>query len=140
MSRDICLRCLETSQNGGGGIRTLVGGKPPETVFETAAFNRSATPPGRSTDRLLAGASSSKDQAPDRRSGGLSPCPKERAKKFAALLRKQPARDGGAVIERGNVQDVDDAPARARLRIARTEHDARDAREHDRARAHRAWL
>jgi hypothetical protein len=32
--------------NGGGGIRTLVGGKPPETVFETAAFNRSATPPG----------------------------------------------------------------------------------------------
>src|SRR5437588_5740917 len=22
MSRDICLRCLETSQNGGGGIRT----------------------------------------------------------------------------------------------------------------------
>jgi hypothetical protein len=31
--------------NGGGGIRTLVGGKSPETVFETAAFNRSATPP-----------------------------------------------------------------------------------------------
>jgi hypothetical protein len=30
---------LQTSQiyskNGGGGIRTLVGGKPPETVFET---------------------------------------------------------------------------------------------------------
>ncbi len=33
--------------NGGGGIRTLVGGISPETVFETAAFNRSATPPGR---------------------------------------------------------------------------------------------
>jgi len=32
--------------SGGGGIRTLVGGEPPETVFETAAFNRSATPPG----------------------------------------------------------------------------------------------
>ena len=32
--------------NGGGGIRTLVGGNSPETVFETAAFNRSATPPG----------------------------------------------------------------------------------------------
>src|SRR2546428_11129579 len=46
MSRDICLRCPETSQNGGGGIRTLVRGKPPETVCETAAFNRSATPPG----------------------------------------------------------------------------------------------
>src|SRR5262245_9253418 len=38
--------CLTTPQNGGGGIRTLVRGKPPETVFETAAFNRSATPPG----------------------------------------------------------------------------------------------
>jgi len=24
--------------NGGGGIRTLVGGKPPETVFETVNF------------------------------------------------------------------------------------------------------
>ncbi len=47
MSRDMCPRCPDTSQNGGGGIRTLVGGKPPETVFETAAFNRSATPPGR---------------------------------------------------------------------------------------------
>src|SRR5438445_8969569 len=33
------------SNNGGGGIRTLVGAKRPETVFETAAFNRSATPP-----------------------------------------------------------------------------------------------
>jgi steroid delta-isomerase-like uncharacterized protein len=31
--------------SGGGGIRTLVGPKWPETVFETAAFNRSATPP-----------------------------------------------------------------------------------------------
>jgi hypothetical protein len=33
---------LQTSQiwlyNGGGGIRTLVGGISPETVFETAAF------------------------------------------------------------------------------------------------------
>jgi SAM-dependent methyltransferase len=31
--------------SGGGGIRTLVGPKWPETVFETAAFNHSATPP-----------------------------------------------------------------------------------------------
>jgi hypothetical protein len=38
-------------KNGGGGIRTLVGGISPETVFETAAFNRSATPPG-SASRL----------------------------------------------------------------------------------------
>ncbi len=30
---------------GGGGIRTLVTGIAGETVFETAAFNRSATPP-----------------------------------------------------------------------------------------------
>jgi hypothetical protein len=32
-------------ESGGGGIRTLVGPKWPETVFETAAFNHSATPP-----------------------------------------------------------------------------------------------
>jgi hypothetical protein len=37
MSRDISLRCLETSQNRGGGIRTLDGGKPPITVFEAVA-------------------------------------------------------------------------------------------------------
>ena len=30
---------------GGGGIRTLVTGVSGETVFETAAFNHSATPP-----------------------------------------------------------------------------------------------
>ena len=30
---------------GGGGIRTLVTGVTGETVFETAAFNHSATPP-----------------------------------------------------------------------------------------------
>ncbi|MEC4184522.1 hypothetical protein VJ918_06835, partial [Adlercreutzia sp. R21] len=29
----------------GGGIRTLVTGVTGETVFETAAFNHSATPP-----------------------------------------------------------------------------------------------
>jgi hypothetical protein len=38
MSRDML--------DGGGGIRTLVGGISPEMVFETTAFNRSATPPG----------------------------------------------------------------------------------------------
>jgi hypothetical protein len=37
---------LALDEDGGGGIRTLVGGISPETVFETAAFNRSATPPG----------------------------------------------------------------------------------------------
>jgi hypothetical protein len=36
----------KSGENGGGGIRTLVGPIRPETVFETAAFNRSATPPG----------------------------------------------------------------------------------------------
>jgi hypothetical protein len=41
------------SASGGGGIRTLDGRKPPITVFETAAFNHSATPPGggRNTSR-----------------------------------------------------------------------------------------
>src|SRR3954449_5330160 len=35
--------------SGGGGIRTLVRGLTPETVFETAAFNHSATPPKEAT-------------------------------------------------------------------------------------------
>lgn len=35
--------CFKTG--GGGGIRTLVTGVAGETVFETAAFNHSATPP-----------------------------------------------------------------------------------------------
>jgi hypothetical protein len=40
----MCPGCPDTSQNGGGGIRTLVRGKPPETVFETAAELRVALP------------------------------------------------------------------------------------------------
>lgn len=39
------------ANGGGGGIRTLVGGLTPEMVFETTAFNRSATPP-RAPSRL----------------------------------------------------------------------------------------
>ena len=35
MSRHTCPGCPDTSHNGGGGIRTLVGGISPETVFET---------------------------------------------------------------------------------------------------------
>ena len=36
--RRIACKCTEnSSNNGGGGIRTLVRGKPPETVFEYAA-------------------------------------------------------------------------------------------------------
>jgi transposase InsO family protein len=40
-------RMSRDTTDGGGGIRTLVGGLTPEMVFETTAFNRSATPPGR---------------------------------------------------------------------------------------------
>ena len=36
---------IGTENGGGGGIRTLVTGSTGETVFETAAFNHSATPP-----------------------------------------------------------------------------------------------
>jgi len=31
-------------KNGGGGIRTLVGGKPPETVFETVSSETTTRP------------------------------------------------------------------------------------------------
>ncbi len=47
ISRDTRPGCPETSQNGRGGIRTPVRGLTPETVFETAAFNHSATLPKR---------------------------------------------------------------------------------------------
>src|SRR6478752_5544559 len=40
------LRAAAELWSGGGGIRTRDGRKPPITVFETAAFNHSATPPG----------------------------------------------------------------------------------------------
>jgi hypothetical protein len=35
MSRHTRPACPDTSHNGGGAIRTLVGGISPETVFET---------------------------------------------------------------------------------------------------------
>jgi hypothetical protein len=38
--------CHFSLVSGGGGIRTLEGPRWPLTVFKTAAFNRSATPPG----------------------------------------------------------------------------------------------
>jgi hypothetical protein len=50
----------KTLTNGGGGIRTREGFRPP--VFKTGALNRSATPPGR------VGARGGKD---DRVGGGL---------------------------------------------------------------------
>ncbi len=40
---------LSAVWSGGGGIRTLGTGGPGSTVFKTVAFNRSATPPGRTT-------------------------------------------------------------------------------------------
>jgi hypothetical protein len=38
--------CHFSLGNGGGGIRTLEGPGRPLAVFKTAAFDRSATPPG----------------------------------------------------------------------------------------------
>jgi hypothetical protein len=48
ISRDICLRCPDTQQNGRGGIRTPETRFARLTVFKTAAFNRSATLPSAS--------------------------------------------------------------------------------------------
>ena len=41
MSRDICLRCRDTSHSGGGGIRTL------ETPFDVCRFSRSGLRRGK---------------------------------------------------------------------------------------------
>src|SRR5689334_23312346 len=53
---NLALRLQSRPTSGGGGIRTLGGRVTPTTVFETAPFNHSGTPPGRwlkATDRLI---------------------------------------------------------------------------------------
>ena len=55
MSCDICLRCLETSQSGEGGIRTLERGQPPLRDFQSRPFNRSGTSPVTPSRPLHAG-------------------------------------------------------------------------------------
>src|SRR5438552_624845 len=59
MSRHMCPGCPDTSQRRGRGIRTLVGGKPPETVFETSAAQAVSSGfqrPQSATDRTGRGA------------------------------------------------------------------------------------
>ena len=68
-SPETCVRDVPRhNKSGRGGIRTPVGGKPPETVFETAAFNRSATLP-RIKLHVTGDAWNSGTAAPGRRSG-----------------------------------------------------------------------
>jgi predicted enzyme related to lactoylglutathione lyase len=66
--------------------------------------------------------------------------PEEVGQQGRALLRQQASRHGGAVVEPRLRKDVEDRAGRTRLRVGRAEDDARHAREHDRAGAHRARL
>ena len=78
------------------------------------------------------------------RQAGARPAPRRAAKKSrsspAHSPASTPARDLGPVVEARLGEHVDHAARGARLRVGRAVDDARDAREDDRARAHRARL
>src|SRR5580704_14277355 len=58
----------------------------------------------------------------------------------AALFQPHAGKDFAAMIQRGKLQKIHRTACRTRLRITRTEYDARQPRVDDRARAHRTWL
>src|ERR1700720_1607888 len=64
----------------------------------------------------------------------------EAAQQLAACWRQQAPGDLRSVIQAGLSEHVEHTSAGAGLRIASAVYDARRARQHDRARAHRAWL
>src|SRR5215207_9773030 len=90
-------------EGGGGGIRTLGAGVAHTTVFETARFSHSRTPP----------------RAPRARPERLATRREERPQQVGALRREQPAGDGRAVVEPRLGEDVEDAAGRAGLGIGR---------------------
>ena len=117
---------LPSQGSGGGGIRTLDGPNRPITVFETAAFNRSATPP---------------DDAPRVASGRRQRRAAKNATSGAAhSSASSPPSTSGRWLRRGSASTSSTLPAAPALGSGGAVDDARDAREHDRARAHRARL
>src|SRR5579862_5201049 len=84
--------------------------KPPIPVFETGAFNRSATSPA--SERLAAG----REEAPQ---------------EVGAFLGQEPGLDLRAMVQLGHVEHVEHAAGGAGLWIGGAEHDSREAREHD---------
>jgi hypothetical protein len=81
-------------RDGGGEIRTLVGGETPKMVFETTAFNRSATPPGRRPQGYRSASSSAKRPGQAGR-GDFSRCA-DRGRRRAGRLPR-PRRRGAGV-------------------------------------------
>ena len=88
----------QAGRGGGGGIRTLGAGVTHTTVFETARFNHSRTPP----------------RAPRARRDRLATRREERAQQGRALVREQASGDLRAVVEPRLGEDVEDAAGRAR--------------------------
>ena len=107
--------------SGGGGIRTLGTGVTGTTVFETARFNHSRTPP-RAVWRVAQRAPRGEEVGQQRR----------------AFRRQHAALDGGAVVEARLREHVEHAARRPRLRVGGpVDHAAARARARSRPRTWR---
>ena len=107
----------------------------PLPVFETGAFNRSATSPGAADNKL-----EHRRAGPRRASGCQRREAKNARSRSAHSSASRPDCDLGAVVEPRLGQHVEHAAGGARLGVGGAEHDARDPGEHDRPGAHRARL
>src|SRR4051794_33631193 len=99
--------------SGGGGIRTLGSGVTTTTVFETAPFNHSGTPPGRPGRVAEAG-----------RPGPLAPGAEEVEQEGGAVRRQHAAGHVRPVVQARLGEDVEDASRGARLRVGGAVDDA----------------
>ena len=97
--------------SGGGGIRTLGAGVTHTTVFETARFNHSRTPPGT---RVREGSDQRRRAA------------KKSTSSAAHSGRQHAAGDGRAVVEARLGEDVEDRAGGAGLRVGGAVDDVRD--------------
>src|SRR5687768_2689130 len=93
-----------TAGGGGGGIRTHGTGVTGTTVFETARFNHSRTPPDATS------------QGSARRSAAG---PEERPQELGGFLGQEPSGDLGTVVQARLGEDVEYRAGGARLRVDR---------------------
>src|ERR671920_58720 len=108
--------------SGQGEIRThgTVAGTP---VFETGAFNHSATCPGQPKSLARGGRGVNESCT--------APLGEEVAQERAALRLEYAACHLGPMVQAWMAQQVANAADHARLLVPCAEHDARDACEHD---------
>ena len=136
----------DLTADGEGGIRTLDGRNRPYRFSRPA--HSTALPPLRLVSQVSAtgaqertGAAHPRQEPRATRGHSLAPPRREeRPQQIGRLLRKQPGRHLGAMVQPGLGEDVEHAARRPGLRIGRREHDTRDSRQHNRTRAHRTGL